>query len=87
MKEVANLVEGGQRETANSVFSGVHPSLHNIATRVGAVDPNGAEVINDITEVIKINLPGTDLDDETLIALSRRAIEYLEAARYYLSDG
>lgn len=83
IRDVAALIEAGDGEQARLAFLEVHEPMHATADRVSSVDPEVSEVVNDITEVLKLRFT-EDADPETLTELSYTALRILDQARYAL---
>ncbi len=86
IREVIALIEAGELTEARQRLGEADASLHETATLVEAVNPETAEVINDITEYLKRRLESEDADSESLLDTAGRALAWLETTHFDLEN-
>lgn len=84
--EVIALLEKGEVAEARQRFDQADASLHETAALVEPVNPETAEVVNDITEYMKGRMVSENADAENLLDIAGRALAWLETAHFDLHD-
>lgn len=86
VSEVIALVEEGEMTEARERFSQTDAPLHKTASLVEPMNPETAEVVNDITEYLKGRLALEIIDREGILDTAGRALAWLETAHLDLDS-
>lgn len=78
--EVIALIESGDIPEARLRFTEADAPLHETAVLVEPVNPETAEVVNDITEFLKERMATEPADPAALLDTAGRALAWLETA-------
>ena len=84
--EIMELIADDEIDLARQRFSEIHEPLHLTVSELQTVDSGLAEVINDITEAIKITFDSEPEDHDALMHLTARTLQWLDEAHFAL-DG
>lgn len=80
MTEVIALIESGDMPEARLRFAEADGPLHETAALVEPVNPETAEVVNDITEFLKERMATEPADPAALLDTAGRVLAWLETA-------
>lgn len=84
--EIMELIADDEIDLARQRFSEIHEPLHSTASELQTVDSNLVEVVNDITETIKVTFDTEPENHDKLTHLIARALQWLDEAHLVL-DG
>jgi hypothetical protein len=82
--EIVKLIANEEIGLARERFLQTHEPLHLTASEVESVDPDIAEVVNDITEVLEGSFQSEPLNRRELMDLAERTLARLDEAHYAL---
>lgn len=80
VSEVIAMLERGEVGAAEKRFGQIDGVMHETAALVERLNPETAEVINDITEYLKGRMRSERADPESLLDTTGRALAWLETA-------